>query len=394
MRDRKYIFYVLIFVGMFLLVQLSRPKQYDWTFTLAHEDKNPYGTYALHELFSDVFDGREVTTIYNTFYEIRDTLTPQHNLVVLASRFSPDPADMTTLFRHVAEGGYVLISANHFLGMFSDTLGLRTMDDLFSMQNYTNAHDSSYLHFVNPQFDTTATYWFRSDNINRYFYQADSSNTTIVAKDGNGNPVTVRVQWGEGAFILNLTPIAFTNIYLISGNTGDFIAKTLSYLPEDRRVIRSEYYQVGRLEVKTPLRFILREEPLAWGYYLLIGSIILFMIFEAKRKQRVIPVIKPLTNTSLEFVTTVGNLYYQKQDHKNVAEKKIAYLLDMIRTKYLLSTGNPDDNFYEALSGKSGKSLEEIRALFGTVKNIQSRGEISAGELMDLNTKLERFYRK
>lgn len=379
---------------MFVLVQLSRPKQYDWTFTLAHEDKNPYGTYVLHALFSDVFSGREVTTIYNTFYEIRETLTPDDNLVVLASRFAPDPGDVNTLFRHVADGGHVLISANHFPGAFSDTLGLRTMDDLFSVRNYTDSPDSSYLRLVNPQFDTTENYWFRSDNINRYFYRADLSKTTIVAKDENGNPVTVRVQWGKGAFILNLTPVAFTNIYLISGNTGDFISKTLSYLPEDGRVIRSEYYQIGRLEVKTPLRFILREEPLAWGYYLLIGAVILFMIFEAKRKQRVIPVVKPLANTSLEFITTVGNLYYEKQGHKNVAEKKIAYLLDMIRTKYLLQTSNLDDDFYEALSGKSGKPLKEIRALFETVKHIQSSTEISADELMALNTKLERFYGK
>jgi len=115
------------------------------------------------------------------------------------------------------------------------------------------------------------------------------------------------------------------------------------------------------------------------------------MVFEAKRKQRVIPILPPLPNTSLEFVTTIGNLYYRNGNHKDIADKKIAFLLEQIRTRYKLRTNELDEAFFEALSSKSGKDIGEIRRLFRTIGFIQSMRLISPGQLMDLNEKIECF---
>ncbi|MBT1698690.1 hypothetical protein KK083_17490 [Fulvivirgaceae bacterium PWU4] len=120
-------------------------------------------------------------------------------------------------------------------------------------------------------------------------------------------------------------------------------------------------------------------------------SVILFMLFEAKRKQRIIPVIKPLANTSLEFVSTIGNLYYQNGDHRNLAEKKVSFLLEQIRSKYLLKTNQLNDEFFTALASKSGNRKEDIEELFKTISFISTSTVISAGQLVDLNNKIERF---
>ena len=88
----------------------------------------------------------------------------------------------------------------------------------------------------------------------------------------------------------------------------------------------------------SPMRFILSNEGLKWGWYLFLIGMIILMIFNAKRKQRIIPIIKPLTNTTVDFTKTIGNLYFQEGNHDTIMEKKIIYFLEKIRQDYLLDT--------------------------------------------------------
>jgi hypothetical protein len=156
----------------------------------------------------------------------------------------------------------------------------------------------------------------------------------------------------------------------------------------------TEYYQMGRMETATPLRFILTNESLKWAYYLTIFSLLIFMIFEAKRKQRIIPIMKPLANTTMEFVTTIGNLYYQNGNHKDLAEKKILFLLDKIRTQYLMNTAHLDEHFIRTLTLKSGRPEGDVRSLFRTINYIQQSTIIAPEDLIDLNSKIENFNRR
>jgi hypothetical protein len=397
MKDWRYIAYVAGAIGLFLLVKLSSPKQYDWTISLSHDDKNPFGAYALYALLPTQFSGVEVTSSNKTFYELKDSLKNNESLVVLASNFTGDQSDTDVLLEYVAKGGTVFIAAQYFWGKFSDTLNLSTSDYFFTGTNFNGKspllHDTATLHFANAHLDSTATYYFRRDNIHNYFDAFDTTRTTVIAKNDRNKPVTIKVKWGNGNFILNSTPLAFTNICLMdSRRASEFAEKTFSYLP-NKNIAWTEYYHLGRRESSTPLRFILTNETLRWAYYITIVSILLFMLVEAKRKQRIIPIVKPLANTTLEFVSTLGNLYYQRGNHKDIAEKKIQFLMDNIRTKYWLQTNKIDDVFLTSLARKSGKSLEDVILLFRVINSIHTSTIVNAGQLMDLNGKIEKFNR-
>ena len=123
-------------------------------------------------------------------------------------------------------------------------------------------------------------------------------------------------------------------------------------------------------------------------------TLLFFMIFEAKRKQRIIPIIKPLTNTTLEFVSTIGNLYYQRGDHKNIADKKIQFFFDYIHSNYFMSTAQRDETFSSVLARKSGVKEQTVKSLLEMIHEILSRNTISQDELKSLNKLLEHFYKK
>ncbi len=168
-------------------------------------------------------------------------------------------------------------------------------------------------------------------------------------------------------------------------------ARTLSYLPV-QDVYWTEYYQAGRMEASTPLRYVLSQPPLRWALYLLLVGLLLFMVLESRRKQRAIPVAQPPTNTTLEFVNTVSNLFLRTRDHHNIAEKKIHYFLDELRTRYRLDTSTLDDAFRAQLMHKSGKSEEEVNGLLTSIQHArQQQGSLSADALVQLSRRIDRF---
>lgn len=392
-KDWKYLLYIAAAFGIFLVLKLLSPKKYDWAITYSHLDKNPYGAFALNELLPSIFQGQKIHHSNLTMYEIRDSLQEKDNIIVVSSSFSAEKEDSKVLLKHVGDGGTVLISAQYFWGHFSDTLNVSTYDYFFKGEDILNRKDTAILRFAGLNMDTTSEYFYRRDNIHNYFNRFDTTRTTVIAKNDRDLPVTIRVRWGKGSFILNCTPLIFTNIYLLARENHQFITTTLSYL-DPSPVQWTEYYHAGRMESSTPLRFILSNESLRWAYYITIISVLVFIGFEMKRKQRIIPVIAPLENTTLEFVGTIGNLYFQSAEHKNIAEKKINFLMDKIRSKYWISTNVLDEAFISALVKKSGKAEDDVQALLKSILAIQAKDKISSEELIELNKKIEKFNSK
>jgi hypothetical protein len=125
--------------------------------------------------------------------------------------------DTRALLKMVDKGASPFLSANYFSGLFADTLGLNTEDVLVNLniQDIQLLQDSSYLKFSYGK--PEREYFYKRSDINTYFTGLDSikSKAYVIAKKESGNPVTLRIPWGKGQFILNATPLAFTNNYLL-----------------------------------------------------------------------------------------------------------------------------------------------------------------------------------
>ncbi len=392
-KDWKYIVYISLLGLLLVFMLLSKNKEHDWSLHFSHLSRDPYGTFALTKLLPGQLKNQKLIHSYKTVYELKDSIQKQENILIICSQFAPDPEDTKVLLALVDNGATAFISSNHFSGKFADTLGLATGDSFFQGENSFNQNDSASLHFVSPVQDSSRSFNYRRTNIHNYFQNIDSVTASVLAKNDFGQAVTVRIKMGKGTFILNSTPIIFTNIYLLANQNHEFVATSLSYLPA-KHTRRTEFYHLGRMEAATPLRFILTNEPLQWAYYITIITLLIFMIFEAKRKQRIIPVIKPLANTTLEFVATIGNLYYQRGDHKNIAEKKIQFFFDYLHAHYFVSTTHRDERFVSMLAGKSGAGEQNVKALTNTINQILAKEKISKEELISLNALLEKFYKK
>jgi hypothetical protein len=372
MRERRYYFLLAAALILLVLVEYLTPKPIDWSFTLYHRDKIPYGTFVLHDLIQELFPEQQIRTSYQTLYEnnLQDSLAA--NVLVIAAVFNPDKLDADALLDAVNNGQSAFLSANYFSGSFADTLNLAT-----ETASVPTTVDSLLEQGQQAEYSVFTSY--------------DTVQTRVLQYDQSEQPTLLRVSWGAGALYLHSEPRLFTNYEMLHERRYPEVANVLSFLPV-RDVLWAEYYQVGKLESNSPLRFLLSQPALRWGLYVGLAGLLLFVIFEAKRKQRAIPVYQLPTNTTLDFVSTVGNLYYRTQNHKNLANKKIAHFYRFVREHYRLAPDLASEDFRKMLTHKADKKRIEVDKLLDQIIRVQQAEQVKSEELLSLNERVDAFY--
>ncbi|GAB4329921.1 MAG: hypothetical protein OHK0038_04080 [Flammeovirgaceae bacterium] len=363
------------------------PKPLNWKKSFTYSDKIPYGCYLTFQLLQNYFGEYVMQTNRKSIYEIwKDygygTTSPDLSLIFINERFQINEQDLDALLKMVNQGAAAFISAHYFSDKLCDTLGFRTGFAGFYLEEETANPEGAYLlHKQLPQ----KTFYFKRGIISYSYLTTIPASSDILGKKTDSSPNFIRVKYGNGYFLIHTAPLAFTNYAILSDDNRDYASAVFSCLPKSFVIMWDEYYKIGREEISTPLRFILSKEALKWAYYTTIISLLLFVIFRARRKQRIIPELPPLQNTSLEFAETVGLLYFQHKDHHNLALKIILYWKEFIRNKYHLKTEKLDDIFMEELSAKSGVEIDKIKQLVEKIVFIENRKTIHEEDLQKLN---------
>lgn len=385
------IFFALVFVVM-VLVELFHPKPIDWRQSYSKDDKIPYGNYALYEVLPAIFPRSTIEWSDEPIYNhLKGKNLHGATYIVVARSFYQDTLDRATLLNFVQQGNTAFIAAEGFDYDFRDTLGFST-HYLWNIVTEAVPKDSTKLFFLNPQLDSTQGFQYGLNLANTYFYTFDTVRTTALGKNSSGNLTFMRIPFGKGQFYLCSTPAAFTNFYLLNTQTDAYITRAFSYI-SDGQIIWDEYYNSGRKWAQTPLRFILRQEAFRLAWYTMLAGAALFVFFRAKRRQRIIPLLKQPSNATLEFVETVGRLYYERRNNRNIIEKRIHYLLEFIRTRLYIPTNEFDGEFIRRTAEKTGASYDEIHSLFEAIEYARHQSEISDEFLLGLHEKIEKFYR-
>lgn len=386
-KNIKYLIPLVVTLVILTIIKIIEPEEIDWTKSFARKDKIPYGGYIIYELTDEVFPNQEVILKELPIYNIlKGNYFNNTNYVFINNYFSPDRLDTEYLLRYVADGNNVFISAFGIYGDLADSLKIKTYDEFFN-------DDSVVTNFKITELRIEGGWSYFGGNFKNYFSEFDTALAQILGENEIGNVNFLRIKYGNGNFILNLIPLAFTNYLLLNSDNNEYAYKALSHLP-DQKTFWDDYYKDGNKYTASSLQYIFSQPALMWAYYIVLISVVLFIFFYGRRKQRIIPVIPPLTNTTVEFVQTVGNLYYQQKDYKNIAEKKITFFLDYLRNKYLIKTSMLDMETILKISEKSSVSTGKIKSILNEIERINQSQMISEEELLNINYQIEKFYER
>ena len=389
---RKFIFAFAVIVSIYILAEMNRPKNLNWDVTLSKDDKDPYGGFILYDRMKDLFPAAVLTThrlpVYNQVNNFNGVNTA-YLLIDPVIRLNNN--DIAELLKYTKAGNFVFVSAEDFGKVLTDTLKFKTMRkfDLIA------AEDSTILSFKNPRLQSAKNYVFKKMAVDGYITEFDTAKTIVLGNSSKNDVNFIKMPYGKGAFYIHASPVCFSNYFLVTAENADYAAKALSFLPKNlKSIFWDEYYKLGPGGSQNPLRFLLNDAYLSWAFRIAVAAMLMFVLFEMKRRQRVIPIINPLKNTTLEFVETIGIVYFNQRDNKNIAKKKISYFLEYIRTAFYLPTSHLNGEFKESLAKKSGLTQEEVEEILQLISAVESSNSINDETLLSLNKKIDSFYQK
>lgn len=444
--SRNFLFAMLVLFVLFCLLQVNLPKKFIWSPTFSHVDKQPLGCFVFDSVLTQSLpNGYHVTK--KTFFQLdQEHAKEKISVLMVVNQQDLKQLDVKYLCNIARRGGKVMVVASSSFddGRNADTVVVDELERTFKVKiedgmyfslrgilSGLKAHDNdmydtiywnnretmyaaqSYRMFYNMVGGTlfvdsvpkvkrlaytlsTAGYDYKHDSL----YVGDFTRfDTIVDKKERIEridtfaikkiPAAVSVPYGKGEVIFVSSPLLFTNYGMLEGNTFVYIFRLMSYLA-DLPVYRTEAYvktDAMLVAEQSPFREFIKRPPLRWALYLALLGVVLFMIFTARRRQRVIPIMSKPANRSLEFIQLIGTLYYQRKDHVNLVRKKFKLFAEELRKTagVDISEVNTDDSEYLLLAEKTGMNSDRLKKVIRQIRLVlHSEGNISVEEMRSL----------
>ena len=394
-----------VVLGLLVLIMMAsrgkplRQRRMDERITLQRKDKIPYGTRVAQELLPSLFPHAAFPTDdrYPGSWDSIDTYQSNQAVILIADYFDADEEQLNRLGNFVSRGNTVFMIARNYSDAAARYFAL-------SFDTYLIASDSLRVKLEAPAFavDSVFTYpGFRYagfihpfDSIkNKRGY--DSIRTAIMGRDEFGHPNFVRMNKGSGSFFIHTAPLAFSNYFILHKNNVAYYQQALSVIPKNvKTVLWNEYFLIRYNNEEEPnwLSTLFKYSAFKWGLLTALFTLALFMLLGMRRKQRMIPPYEKPKNESLDFVKTLGRLYYDKRDHKNLAMKMGAYFLEHVRSTYKMATHTLDSEFVKSLHVKSGYPEPEIKKIVSAIQSLNEWPNVNEKWLADFHKQLELFY--
>lgn len=444
--SRNFLFAMLVLFVLFCLLQVNLPKKFVWSPTFSHVDKQPLGCFVFDSVLTQSLpNGYHVTK--KTFFQLdQEHAKEKISVLMVVDQQNLKQLDVKYLCNIARRGGKVMVVASSSFddGRNADTVVVDELERTFKVRiedgtyfslrgilSGLKAHDNdmydtiywnnretmyaaqSYRMFYNMVGGTlfvdsvpkvkrlaytlsTAGYDYKHDSL--YVGDFTGFDTIVDEKERIERidtfaikkiPVAVSVPYGKGEVIFVSSPLLFTNYGMLEGNTFVYIFRLMSYLA-DLPVYRTEAYvktDAMLVAEQSPFREFIKRPPLRWALYLALLGVVLFMIFTARRRQRVIPIMSKPANRSLEFIQLIGTLYYQRKDHVDLVRKKFKLFAEELRKTagVDISDVNTDDREYLLLAEKTGMNSDRLKKVIRQIRLVlHSEGNISVEEMRSL----------
>ena len=388
---------LLLALGGLLLSSVGkRPRKMNERVTLKEIDKIPYGFYAARQLIPSLFPNAEVYVDKRSpgYWDSLSAYKSNQAVFITGIRMNADDMELKELLDFVRKGNYVFIitqDLSYGAAQFFHTGDLVNDDGYFTGDN-----DSLQVQLSQPRFNDTKPYVYPGRRFASYFEEVDTASVAVLGTNEDNKANFIQYKAGEGAIFIHTAPLAFSNYFILHKKNISYFENAVSVIPSTvTKVLWNEYYLNKKTEKPDEepnwLSVLMKYEAFRWALWTAIITLLLYVLMEMRRKQRVIPALQQPKNESLDFVRTIGQLYYDRKDHTDLARKMSTYFLDYVRSQYKISTHALDESFTQALHAKTGYSVNEIKSIVDFIGIVES-STINEHQLNRFYNQLESFY--
>jgi len=382
---------------------------------LSEQKLSKKGFYILHNLMKTFPKVVSMEIIKNPIDTSLKTHSDYPSVYFLADqKINLNEKSTNSLFDFVEKGNAAFVSVKSFNDNFrykftySEFITTAEGDsiDITLTHSELEAEGQYFLKIVRNKKNQTHE-WNYFDNL--YSFNIHYQNITVLSESGVeyvNKPVFIKIPHGKGHFYIHTIPETFYNESMFSQAGFEYAQAALSNLPKGHYLwhnLSNNYNPMDdfnpnsvdsdSIKRESPIQYILKDVNLRWAYLLLLATLFLYIVFKSKRKQRIIPAIQPNTNSSLEFVDTVGKLYLNQDKHYKFMVHYEQSFLHFIKDRYYLNYSKIDENYINILVLKSDISEEKVKEIFKGLDKAKKSYNFTSDQLIELHKKVEYFYK-
>lgn len=342
------------------LLEVNKKEVTDWRKNFDVNEKSPFGLFIFNEEIKHLFNNNLKKIDQSPYdYYSRYKKDP-HNILVIESDL--DTESWNKILDQVSKGSDAMLIVSRMPKEISDSIGYYDSNISFEEQNVLKLTDRKY------QNDFIKLDKFPSGRGFTYIKPEVEILGKTVEKNNEDQANFIKAKFGKGTIYVHCEPLFLTNYYLLKTGNVKYAQDVFSYLDGKETL----WFVESNTKVSNFfMRFILSKPALKYAWWVLLGGLALFVFFNAKRKQRIVPIMEPLKNTSVDFVKSIGNLYLQEGDFHDMMAKKAQYFLNRVRMDLLIDTQHLDEEFVKKLHLKTGKTVEMINEAVNLIKKAQ-----------------------
>lgn len=388
----------LVLLAGLVYLEATKPAPVNWFPSYNNQDKIPLGTVVLYDLLKENLD-QSLSEIKNTPYENLQDSTLQGSYLFINDYINFDNDELDKVYQWTEKGNTVFISANTIGQNLLDTLKLETKINYL----VNSIKTEPLLDLTNKNFRKSQSYHIPRNFTVKNFSKIDTVTQTVLGFSESFSEVKtiqdslpnfIKAPVGKGSFYLHLQPEAFSNYFLLTNDFASYSLNALSYLPKNQSVYWDKEYKTGKRINISPLYVLLKNKYFKWAYYFVLIGVLLFVLFEGKRKQRSIPIVTPPKNRTYEYTRTISGMYLDKKDYHAVAKKQAALFFEYIRINLRIPTEQLNNRFFKAVASKSGNTEEDTKKLFTFIEKVTHQQNTSKEELQKLYNDIKAFKNK
>jgi hypothetical protein len=423
------LFFVLL---LYLFSSAAGGDKYNWSPTFSEKGRQPFDLAIFYDLFTKSYKlnitRERVTEVLPNDASAEGAI---YCFIGNAPKYSEEEAEH--MMRFAENGGTIFISAEELPDSLMQFLFFRNdcgFDNQAQIGMWKSSSRGIAAQFTHPNLIAAQPYTltlpqnveaWQSANWSYFPLSNICENNTIplvllgtvsfFETEGTARGRTeanfVRFNTKRGYVYIHTNPRLFSNYYMQTEEGFEYANKVLGHFNSDKiywdRV--STVYPRAKASAtpprpvpKNPMEYIYGQAQLRNAWYVLLGATLLFMVFRAKRRQRVIPLLEPNVNTSLAFVKTIGQLYFQQQNHRNIYNKLMQHFLAHLRQRYHIVAAEFTPAFVERVAYRTDISHEIVSKIFSRYENINQQlknkyTELHVAALNDFYTLIQAFHK-
>lgn len=367
--------------------------------TYSLKDAKPFGSKVAYHIFCQMYPDKIININKKSFDRFRaDTYADDYSLYMSISKnFLCSEEEANAIVDFVKEGHSFFISANNIDTLLLNKVACKqqpvNLMMLLNATEYSEGRASLAAHeqFVKDSF----SYYYRS--VQNAFEQWDSAHATVLGYNQVGQANFIVLFVGKGRLYLHCEPRLLSNYFLLTANNYLYMQQMMQWMrSRPGNVFWDDYYNKFNYKSSnagkgSALDFLFKNPALSIAFWILIALGLLYILFNGKRRQRIIPVIPPVQNASIAYTQAIAGLYLAEKNNKLIAEKMITYFNEFVRSHYFISAQHARD--IGLVSRKSGIPVEKVQALYSTMEAVQITEELSDFELLTLNDQIQYFHK-